>query len=475
MSQSIKFGTDGWRAIIGETYTMDNVARLSQGLAQWIMQGNSNRRVVIAYDCRFNGRLFAETVARVFIYHEFQVILSSSFVSTPALALSTRDYNADCGIMITASHNPPSYNGYKIKGSSGGPLLSAQLKEIQELIPTNLEFNYSNISLESSFFSTMDIEEKYLESIRSRFNIAAIRNSGLNIVIDSMYGSGQNVWRKLLPEAKKLHAEYNPSFKGIAPEPIEKNLQELQSFLRGHNYDLGIANDGDADRLALFDGSGKYIDSHHVILLLIHYLAGYLKFKGKVVTAFSSVSKISTLCDHYNLDLEVVKIGFNHASTIILKDDVLLAGEESGGIAIKGHVPDRDGIWSALNVLEFMLSQNKGVGELIEEVYDLVGSFYFLREDLKLSSDKKDEIVQLISGQTISRIANLEVVKHENMDGHKFWLSSDTWIMIRPSGTEPVLRFYVEARNESEAQEIMNAGFNFFGLLEFSTRDLNLR
>lgn len=458
ISNQIKFGTDGWRAIIGREYTQTNVARLSEAVAQWAKKNQEQTKIVIGYDCRFNGRIFAEVAARVFVYHEIQVYLSPSFVSTPAVALAARDLGCVCGVVITASHNPASYNGYKLKGSFGGPMQEQNLKEIEALIPDEMPFDFDELSLDTNFCATLDIEERYIESIRARFDIAAMQESGLKVAVDSMFGSGQNVWRKLLPKASLIHAEVNPNFNRVSPEPVLKNLKEFQNYLKGHEgYDLGVANDGDADRIALFDGKGNYIDSHHVILLLTHYLAGHLKKNGKVVTGFSSVSKIPDLCAHYDLPLDIVKIGFKHASKIMISEEVMLAGEESGGIALSDHVPERDGIWSALTIMEFMIKEKKSIGELIDEVYALVGAFHYLRNDLRIPQDKKEAVVEKCRQGAFTHFGAYEVKKIETLDGFKFWLSADSWVMIRPSGTEPVLRVYVQGATEKEAKTIVES------------------
>lgn len=464
ISDTIQFGTDGWRAVIAREYTFRNVARLSSAVAKWAKQKEEKPKIVIGYDCRFSGKLFAEMAARVFVYHEIQVFLSPSFVSTPAVALAARDMDCVCGVVITASHNPPSYNGYKLKGNFGGPMQEKDLKEIESLIPDELDFDPDHISLESDFCSIADLEERYLEAIRKRFDIAAMRSSGLNIAVDTMFGSGQNVWRKLFPEATLVHAEVNPTFNGVSPEPVLKNLAEFRDYLKGHDgYDLGIANDGDADRIALFDGKGNYIDSHHIILLLTHYLAGYKKMNGKVVTAFSSVSKIADLCKYYQLPLDIVKIGFKHASKIMIAEEVMLAGEESGGIALNDHVPERDGIWSALTIMEFMLNEKKSIGELIDEVYTLVGSFHYQRKDLRIPQNKKEEIVSKCKNNEYKRFGDFEVQKVETLDGFKYWLSDDSWVMIRPSGTEPVLRVYVQGTGEQNGNKILESTLQTLG------------
>lgn len=462
----IKFGTDGWRAIIAKDFTVDNVAKLSEALVIWAKRKEVDPKICIGYDCRFGGRLFAETAAKVFAHHRIEVILSNSFVPTPAVSMVTRDKECVAGVVITASHNPPDYNGYKLKGSFGGPMQEEDLYEIEKLIPEHLSFNLDSKEIEDSLIQIQDLEKEYLGKLKDRFNVRNILDAGIQVAVDAMYGSGQNIWPQLFPNVHMLHAEINPSFNGVSPEPVLKNLNEFQDYLRMHNgYDLGVANDGDADRIALFDDKGNYIDSHHVILLLIYYLAGIKGVKGKVVTGFSSVTKIQKLCNHYGLDLDIVKIGFKHASKIMIKESVILAGEESGGIALNDHVPERDGIWSALTILELMQVTGKSISELINEVYRITGPFHFLRKDLKLPQSKKEEIVKMCQDGSFSSFEEYQVERIDTLDGFKFIISENEWTMIRPSGTEPVLRIYVESKDQSSAQQLMEATLSEIGCL----------
>jgi phosphomannomutase len=271
-----------------------------------------------------------------------------------------------------------------------------------------------------------------------------------------MYGAGQNVIRRLLPETTMLHCEYNPSFDGQAPEPIARNLKEFSEMIRiAEDIDCGLATDGDADRIGLFDSKGNFVDSHHIILLLIHYLKKYKGMDGKVCTAFSTSVKVKKLCTHYGLELETVKIGFKYIAGIMINEDVLLGGEESGGIAIKGHIPERDGIWMGLVIWEFMAKSGKGLEELIQEVYDIVGPFSFDRNDVHLPEAQKQEIIADCKARKFSAFGKYGVQRVEDLDGYKHFLSDDSWVMIRPSGTEPLLRIYAEAPSMDEVQDIL--------------------
>jgi len=456
----IKFGTDGWRAIIAKDFTVENVARVSEATAQWLLKNYKNPSVVVGHDCRFAGELFAETVAKVLVKNGIKVHLAKGFVSTPMVSLGTVKLKADLGVIITASHNPPSYNGFKLKGSYGGPLLPDKVEEIEEMIKDSYSEDlevYSVKELEQTgAIAIADLENMYCKHVEENFDLEAIRNSGLNLAYDAMYGSGQNVIRRLFPEATFLHCDYNPGFEGQAPEPIHKNLLEFSEMIKiSGNIDCGLATDGDADRIGLYDNEGNFIDSHHIILLLIHYLYKYKGMRGKVCTAFSTTVKINNMCKHYGLELEVVKIGFKYICGIMIKEDVLLGGEESGGIAIKGHIPERDGIWMGLVIWEFMAKSGKSLKELIQEVYDITGPFAFERSDLHLKEEVKNRIVENCKNNKYSSFGKYKIERTDNLDGYKYFLNDNEWIMIRPSGTEPVLRTYAESHSQEQAFELL--------------------
>ncbi|HEU4717910.1 MAG TPA: phosphoglucomutase/phosphomannomutase family protein, partial [Bacteroidia bacterium] len=276
------------------------------------------------------------------------------------------------------------------------------------------------------------------------------------LAYDAMYGAGQNVIRRLFPDTTMLHCEYNPSFDGQAPEPILRNLQEFADVIRtAGDIDCGLATDGDADRIGLFDNEGNFVDSHHIILLLIHYLVKYKGMKGKVCTAFSTTVKIKNMCRHYGLELETVKIGFKYICGIMVTEDVLLGGEESGGIAIKGHIPERDGIWMGLVIWEFMAKSGKTLKQLIEEVYAITGPFSFERVDLHLDESVKQRVIADCKAGRYKTFGKYKVDHVEDLDGWKFFLNDETWVMIRASGTEPVLRTYAEAATREEAFDIL--------------------
>lgn len=457
----IKFGTDGWRAVIGKEYTTDNVSRVSLAVADWLNEKFDNPSVVIGHDCRFAGELFAETAAKVLANEGVLVKLAKGFVSTPMVSLGVVKEEANMGIVITASHNPPSYNGYKLKGDFGGPLLQDDITDVESRIPEYNSCDYDDISIEDLITENkvvyVDLEDMYCKHAEANFDLEIIRNSKMNFSYDAMYGAGMNVVKRLLPDAKLLHCDNNPGFLGVSPEPIHRNLQEFSKMMRDENLDCGLATDGDADRIGLYDNNGHFIDSHHIILLLIHYLVKYKKMNGKIVTAFSCSVKVEKICKHYGLDQETVQIGFKHIAGKMVAEDILLGGEESGGIATAGHIPERDGIWMGLILFEFMAKSGKSLKDLIIEVYEIVGSFAFERIDLHIDNDKKNTIIRACNSGRFTKFGDYNVERVETMDGFKFFFDTDTWLMIRPSGTEPVLRTYAEASTQKKALDILAA------------------
>ena len=455
----IKFGTDGWRAIIAKDFTVENVIRVTEASAQWLLKNYKNPTVVVGHDCRFGGELFAESVAKVLAVKNIKVFLSKGFVSTPMISLGTVNKKADLGIIITASHNPPSYNGYKLKGSYGGPLLPEKVEEIENIIPDKSSTDVDNYSIkdfvDKKLVEYVDLETMYCEHVEKNFDLNLIRKSGLKLGYDAMYGAGQNVIKRLLPQATMLHCENNPSFAGQAPEPIHKNLLEFSNLIKKEKIDCGLATDGDADRIGLYDSDGNFVDSHHIILLLINYLVQQKKMKGKIVVAFSVTPKVKKMCEHFKLDYQVTKIGFKYICNIMVKEDVLIGGEESGGIAIKGHIPERDGIWIGLTIWEYIARSGKTLKQLIEEVYKIVGPFSFERSDLHLTEEVKNSIVKNCTGGKYKAFGKYKIERLEDIDGWKYFFNDSEWLMIRASGTEPVLRTYAESNSKKAAFDIL--------------------
>ena len=456
---NIKFGTDGWRDIIADTFTVENVRRVAKATSDWLNKQDLPKSVVIGYDCRFGGEMFAKESAMIFADNGIHVILSDGFVSTPMISLAANMKQVGLGIILTASHNPPSYNGFKIKANYGGPATPQTVSEIEDLIPdTPVELAQSFDKYFFELIEKEDFEKLYLDHCRKNFNMEALESMSSSLLYDAMFGAGRKVVAKLLPDSNIIHGDENPGFLGRAPEPILKNLPEASQMLKeNENLTIGLATDGDADRIGFFDENGRFVDSHHLILLLIEYLVDHKNMSGKVVKSFSVSDKVGKLCELKGLDTITTKIGFKYICEYMVEDDVLIGAEESGGIAIKGHIPERDGVWMGLVLMEYAAKTGKTISQLIEDVYAKVGKFAVERYDLHINNDLKLSIVDNCKQNKYDSFGEYKVERVEDTDGFKFHLGNETWVMIRPSGTEPVLRVYAEAADSDAAIAILEA------------------
>ncbi|MEI8279156.1 MAG: phosphoglucomutase/phosphomannomutase family protein [Bacteroidota bacterium] len=455
----IKFGTDGWRAIIAQDFTVYNVARVSKALADWLLQKQKDPKVVVGHDCRFGGELFTETVAKILCENGVMVYMAKGFISTPMISLGVLKLQAQQGVVITASHNPPSYNGYKLKGAHGGPSNPGDIAAVEALIPNDVTMPTHSLDHWASkgMLEYVNLEDMYVSYLQEKFDFNELNNSPFKLAYDAMYGAGQNVIRRLLPSAVLIHCDDNPGFRGQAPEPLDKNLQELaRTIATTPELKIGLATDGDADRIGLYDEDGNFVDAHHIILLLIHYLHKYKKMDGKVVIAFSTTDRVKKMCTAYNLPIQITPVGFKYISEIMTKEDVLVGGEESGGIAVKGHIPERDGIYDGLVLYEYMTKSGKTLKQLCEEVYDVVGRFVYERKDLTIENDKKNAIIGKAQEGAYKVFGKYGIDSVETIDGVKYHLNNGGWMMLRASGTEPLLRVYAEGSSVAETQDMLS-------------------
>lgn len=460
----IKFGTDGWRAIIAKDYTVDNVARVAAATADFILKSNPKPTLALGFDCRFGGNMFAETIIQVMYSKGVKVVFYDNICTTPMLSLACNEYKADIGVMVTASHNPPSYNGYKLKSSFGGPTPPSQVQEVEDMIPEF--YNYTEVSLDviksNGFLEYKDFRTLYLERVRSYFDLDKINQSQLKIGYNAMFGAGQSIVPDILPNAVHFNCEWNPNFNHIAPEPIPGNLKDFSEFLKSKgDIDVSFVNDGDADRIALMDRNGIYIDAHMIILMLIYILHKDKGMSGKVVVAFSVSPKIKKMCEAFGLPIEVTKIGFKYIAEIIQEGGVLVGGEESGGISVAGHIPERDGIWDALIVIDYLARTGKTLEQFIEDINAVVGAFSYGRNDLKLTEEKKQAILNYCNTTEIKSLANIPVELTETIDGFKYHLEGERVLMIRASGTEPVLRVYCQAESNDKVKDVLDKVCSF--------------
>jgi phosphomannomutase len=459
----IKFGTDGWRAVIAKDYTFDNLERISRATAAWLRdEYGAAPSLVIGHDTRFLAREFTEFAARVLASEGVTVTLTESFVSTPAISWATQAMGCDAGIVITASHNPPSYSGFKIKANFGGPAPPEMVSAVESRIPDDVQGDADLPSLESfadgGAITLRDVRSEYLDAMRAVLDIDAIASSDLIIVYDAMYGTGQGLVTDLLGPDRvvELHHDLNPGFHGIPPEPINRHLAELQAEVAKDGRDVGIANDGDADRIGMVDENGDFVDSHRLLSLLVKYLHEERGLSGSIVKTFSTTHMLNKMADAYGFEIETVPIGFKHIAPKIANGDVLVGGEESGGIAAKGHIPERDGIHIGLLIVEMMVKRGKTLSALVDELLEQFGPHHCYREDIHITDAQKQAALRRLRDEGgLTEVSGHTVVELDTLDGFKHLTEDHGWLLIRPSGTEPVLRVYSEAKTPEAAKALV--------------------
>ncbi len=467
----IRFGTDGWRALIGDTFTYDNVARISRATARWLRSRHQNGtpEVLIGYDARFQGAAFARHAARAFGSEGVRVVLSDAIVTTPAVSWGAKHYELDAGIVITASHNPPSYNGFKIKGSYGGPATPAMIREVErelDELGLNIPLKTYEALDRDGFMELRDIRSAYLAELGELLDLDALKKWGKKIAHDAMFGASQGHISQLLGsnQVVELHAEHNPGFHGVPPEPIEKNLSDLAQCVTEFGCAAGLANDGDGDRIGMFDENGRYVSSHELLALLVQYLHEDRGLNGSIVKTFSTTHMLNKMAEAYGLPIETTPIGFKYIAPKMLESDVLVGGEESGGIAVKGHVPERDGIYIGLLIVEMMVKRGQPLSALVWALHDEFGPHRTFRIDLHTSEEKKRAALDRLEAEEgLDTIAGQPVHSLNTLDGYKH-LTDDGWLLVRPSGTEPVLRVYSEAPTEEAAEALVRDAIDQLGV-----------
>lgn len=463
---NIHFGTDGWRAVIGEDFTFDNVRMVAQAIAEYLKENNSSADapVVIGFDTRFLSDRFAIAVSEVLAGNDLHVILSRADCPTPVAAYAVKALNAQGGMMITASHNPPRYSGIKLKGADGGSASNSQVKRVEEKLrtPQPVKTRAYDDAVKAGLITRTNFFPIYFQHIQTLVNIPTISQGQWRVVTDPMYGAGRGYLRSILTaagcEVLEIRGEMNPGFGGIHPEPIEKYLFALMAAVRDHHSDVGLATDGDADRIGAVDELGNFVDPHFIFALTLRYLLQVRKMRGAVVKTISTTQMINLLAKKYDLPLYETPVGFNHIADLMQEHDVLMGGEESGGITMRGHVPVGDGILMGLLMMEMMSHYGKNLGTLTADMREELGAFYYARRDLRTKPFSKGELVRRLKDDAPSRMAGLDVVSINDSDGVKYLFDDSSWLLIRPSGTEPVLRVYSEARTPELVQELLTQG-----------------
>jgi alpha-D-glucose phosphate-specific phosphoglucomutase len=467
---TVKFGTDGWRAVISETFTFGNLRLVAQAIADFIREEDQGRpSVIVGFDTRFLSDRYAAEVARVMAANDIQTWLARADTPTPAVSYAVVHKKASAGIMITASHNAPRYNGVKLKNHYGGSASPAQCKHVERLLEQNAADAHGPnlMDLEQAIreerIRRFDPTWAYYEHLSTLVDLDKISNAELRVVADGMHGAGRGIIGEVLARGRSrvhnIRHEMNPGFGGIHPEPIAKHLGLLMSTIQAGHWSVGLATDGDADRIGAVDARGNFVDPHRVFALVLRYLVEKRKMRGKVVRTVSTTRMVDRLAQRYGLPLVETPVGFNHIADLMLANGVLMGGEESGGMSIQGHIPEGDGILMGLLLLEVMADAGAPLHELVEALLEDVGPAQYARTDLKLSRPvAKAAMVKLLVDQAPEAIAGVRVEDVQTTDGVKYYLDDGSWLLIRPSGTEPVLRVYAEAPDDGRVRALLQFG-----------------
>lgn len=463
---SVRFGTDGWRAVIGEEFTFKNVRRVSQAIADYFQNcqiSNSKKLIVIGFDRRFLSGEFAQTVGEVLAGNEYKVVLSNSPVPTPAVSWLVPKLKGRAGVMITASHNPPRFNGIKVKLHHGGPADSDTCHAVESLIGNSA---IKSVSIEkaqrSKLIKIQNYRSRYLNALRRMVDFELIATSGLQLAHDALYGVGVGCFDELLEgtscKTRTFNAEHDPNFGGLSPEPIERNYTKSHLELRKKPADFCLVTDGDADRIGGMHGHGNALTTHQIICLLLEHFLKNRRGRGRVVKALTTTSMVNVMCAHHDLRLTETGVGFKNISKEMLKGDVLLGFEESGGIGFPDHVPERDGILAGLMILELLAREGKPLTTLLRRLTANYGPHEYGRIDTNCPLKQSTVLVSKAAKNPPSDLLGAPLEKIQTFDGIKFTARNGCWLMLRGSGTEPVLRIYAEAPTKSGVKTLLQQG-----------------
>jgi phosphomannomutase len=472
---AIKFGTDGWRAGIAEDYTFENVRYCAQGTADHLLaQGLAPRGMVVGYDLRFRSEDFAQAVAEVLAGNGIRAYLARAAAPTPVLSYAILPLKAAGGIWITASHNPASDNGYKLRSSYAGAAAPETLSQVEEQIQAAQAQSRINRldydeGLKKGLIQLIDPVEPYLEQLARLIDTKPIIEAGLRVVVDPMWGVGQGWFPKLLAGGstvvREIHGERNPLFPRMKrPEPIEENLQDLLQTVREWHGDVGLAADGDADRVGFVSEKGVFINQLQVYALLAFYLLEVRRFRGPLVKTISTTVMANKLAARYGVKVYETGVGFKYVAPEMLRVDAILGGEESGGFAFRGHIPERDGLLAGLYLLDLMVKMNMSPGKLLEHIFSLVGAHYYERIDRRMTPEEKPAVMARVEGAKPKALAGLAVKEIDKRDGYRYCLEDGGWVLIRFSGTEPVFRVYCETTHKDKVGDLLAEGLKLAGL-----------
>ncbi|HLO27242.1 MAG TPA: phosphoglucomutase/phosphomannomutase family protein, partial [Geobacteraceae bacterium] len=446
----IKFGTDGWRGVIARDFTFDNLSLVAQATMDYLHeQGLAGQGIVIGYDRRFLSREFAERVVEIATGNGIMAWLGDDYAPTPAVSWAVRERGAGCGVMITASHNPPQYNGFKVKESFGGSARPATTRALEGVVARNIREGRGVRetplveALACGRAERINVRTGYFRQLARYVDIDLIRKAGIPVVVDPMYGAGTGFLPELLPGTAEIHTAENPGFCGRPPEPTEEHLLELAALVKSGAYRVGLALDGDADRIGAVDETGEFFSSHRIFTVLLRHLYERKGLRGGVVKTVSTTRMVDLLCEKFGLELFETPIGFKHICELMLERDILMGGEESGGLGVKGHIPERDGILMGLLLLEAMAASGKGLRRLLDDTMDEIGHFYYRRIDLAIENSAKERLIERLQKGGITTIASRPVAAENFRDGFKYIFADGSWLLVRPSGTEPILTLLV--------------------------------
>jgi alpha-D-glucose phosphate-specific phosphoglucomutase len=476
---TIQFGTDGWRAVISDEFTFANVRLVAQAIAE-VLRSKCARLetggcadlplAVVGFDTRFLSDRYAIAVSEVFAANGVRVALAKADAPTPVISYAIPRMEAVGGVMITASHNPPRYNGIKLKAAYGGSATNGDTREVERRLRANMESGREPQWMEFETALAQDLVYRfdpfpaYSEHVKGLVDSEVIRQARPRVVVDAMYGSGRGYLRDLLAEAGaeavEIRGEMNPGFNGIHPEPIARHLAPLVEQVLGAGYDLGLAMDGDADRIGVVGPTGRFIDPHCIMTLVLRYLVEHRGMRGSVVKTVSTTQMLNRLAGEYGLRVHETPVGFNYIGDLMLNDDVLIGGEESGGISIKGHIPEGDGVLMGMLMVEIVGRYGKSPEQLLSEMADRIGTFEYARNDFHVRPFEKPALVAWLVESAPESLAGVPLASINSRDGVKYLLADGSWLLIRPSGTEPVLRVYAEAHSHDMVQALLAEGRN---------------
>jgi len=470
----IKFGTDGWRGVIAEDFTFDNVRICAQGVANYLKQeGLAERGIIVGYDTRFASEDFASAAAEVMAGNGIKVYLCPKATPTPVISYGVLAQKAGGAIIITASHNPAKWNGFKIKSDDGASAPTELIAEVEKHISRILTAGGVNKmalteAVKQGLVEYLDLSPIYFDQLNRLINLDELRQSRLKIVVDSMYGAGAGYFKELLAgggiEVIEINSECNPSFPGIQPEPIAPNLAKLSAAVRQQKADVGLATDGDADRIGIVDENGVFLDQLQVFALLCLYLLEVRGDRGPIVKTITTSNMLYRLGEMFNVPVYETSVGFKYVAPVMVAENALIGGEESGGYGFRGHVPERDGILAGLYFLDLLVKTGKKPSELLDYLYSKVGPHHYKRADIEFPAEERETIINRLKNSPPDAIDGVKVVKSSTADGFRFILADGTWLLIRFSGTEPVLRIYTETDSQTRADRILELGKELAGV-----------